>query len=563
MIQDMVFGVMGGLGLFLFGMWLMSEGLKKVAGQKLKKILESMTKKPLRAFLVGAGVTALIQSSSATTVMIIGFVNAALLTLKQAICVIIGTNVGTTATAWIVSISGIGAFKITAYALPSIGIGFLMRTIGKTVKVRNIGDIVLGFGILFIGIGFLKDAFSPLQESDAVQKLFVLLGNKPFLAILAGTVVTTLLQSSSAAIAIVQLLAIGGAFGSDWETALNVSVPFVLGSNIGTTITAQLAALQANINAKRTAWAHTIFNILGSAIAYPFIASGLFVTLVRTVSPWPLSGATIALNIALAHTIFNVGNSIVFLPLAGMLEKISIWIVKPKPGEDFIEPVVLEQHLLETPTIALEQAKRELVRMAKTAKKAINQAVEGIISKNLKILEKAKKTEVYIDDFQLQITSYLTDLSRKQLSEEVSIELPVLLHAVNDLERIGDHAVNIVEIAERKIDKKITFSDLALAEIDRLKAEADQMFDLVIESLEEDNPEKAKFALINEDNINNMQLTFRRSHVKRIREGKCSAFTGLIFIDLVDNIEKIGDHLTNIAQAVIGGLHWEGVEFKK
>jgi phosphate:Na+ symporter len=563
MIQDMVFGVMGGLGLFLFGMWLMSEGLKKVAGQKLKKILESMTKKPLRAFLVGAGVTALIQSSSATTVMIIGFVNAALLTLKQAICVIIGTNVGTTATAWIVSISGIGAFKITAYALPSIGIGFLMRTIGKTVKVRNIGDIILGFGILFIGIGFLKDAFSPLQESEAVQKLFILLGNKPFLAILAGMVVTTLLQSSSAAIAIVQLLAIGGAFGSNWETALNVSVPFVLGSNIGTTITAQLAALQANINAKRTAWAHTIFNILGSAIAYPFIVSGLFVALVRTVSPWPLSGATIALNIALAHTIFNVGNSIVFLPLAGMLEKISIWIVKQKPGEDFTKPVVLEQHLLKTPTIAIEQAKRELVRMAKTAKKSLNQAVEGIISKDLKILEKVKKTEVYIDDFQLQITSYLTDLSRKQLSEEVSIELPVLLHAVNDLERIGDHAVNIVEIAERKIDKKITFSNSALAEIDRLKAEADQMFDLVIESLEEDNPEKAKFALINEDNINNMQLTFRRSHVKRIREGKCSALTGLIFIDLVDNIEKIGDHLTNIAQAVIGGLQWEGVEFKK
>jgi Na/Pi-cotransporter len=230
MIRTMVFGTIGGLGLFLFGMGLMSDGLKKVAGQKLKNILESMTKRPWVAFFVGAGVTALVQSSSATTVMVIGFINAGLLTLKQAICVIIGTNVGTTATAWLVSISGIGALKITTYALPAIGLGFLMQIGGRARRTKNIGQIILGFGILFVGIGFMKDGFSPLEESARVRELFVSMGNKPLLAILAGMVATMLLQSSSAAIAIVQLLAMGGAFGNNWETALSVSIPFVLGN---------------------------------------------------------------------------------------------------------------------------------------------------------------------------------------------------------------------------------------------------------------------------------------------------------------------------------------------
>jgi phosphate:Na+ symporter len=288
MIKDMIFGTVGGLGLFLFGMGLMSDGLKKVAGQKLKIILESMTKKAVIAFLVGAGVTALVQSSSATTVMVIGFVNAGLLTLKQAISVIIGTNVGTTATAWLVSISGIGALKITIYALPAVGVGFLLNVLGKTRRTKSIGQIILGLGILFLGLDFMKEAFSPLEKSLKVQEIFISLGDKPVLAILAGAVVTMLLQSSSAAIAVVQLLAIGGAFGTHWQTALNVSIPFVLGSNIGTTITAQIAALQANRNAKRAAWAHTIFNTLGSMIAYPFVHFGLFGAFVLLISPGSL-----------------------------------------------------------------------------------------------------------------------------------------------------------------------------------------------------------------------------------------------------------------------------------
>jgi len=552
-LREMLFGTVGGLGLFLFGMGLMSDGLKKVAGQRLRKIVESMTKRPLIAFLVGAGVTALVQSSSATTVMVIGFVNAALLTLRQAICVIIGTNVGTTATAWIVSISGIGALKITAYALPAVGIGFFMRTLGKTRRTKSTGQILLGFGILFVGIGFMKAGFDPLKENPKVQELFVALGNKPLLAILAGAVITTLLQSSSAAIAIVQLLAMGGAFGSDWQTVLNVSVPFVLGSNIGTTITAQLAALQANLNAKRTAWAHTIFNILGSGIAYPFVYVGWFGALVYVLSPWKLGPGTIAANIAIAHTLFNVVNSSIFLPLAGVLEKLVVKFVPEKPGDLAAKPVVLEYHLLDTPVIALEQSRREIVRMAKTAKTALEQSISGIINDDRRKLESVRQIEDFIDEFQYEITSYLSMLSRRQLSDEVSVELPVLLHTVNDLERIGDHAVNIVEISERKIDKKLSFSDSALTEIDQLRSEIEQMFEYIIEALENSDIKASKSALVNESNINKMQMDFRRSHVQRMSDSVCSPEA---------NVEKIGDHLTNIAQAVIGGLQWEGVKPK-
>jgi len=560
MIKEMVFGLVGGLGLFLFGMKLMSEGLRAIAGQKLKSILESMTKKAIVAFLIGAGVTALVQSSSATTVMVIGFANAGLLTLKQAISVIVGTNVGTTATAWLVSISGFGALKITAYALPAIGLGFLMNVTGRSRKMKNLGEIFLGFGILFVGIGFMKDGFDPLKESEGIQRLFVALGDKPFLAILAGAVVTMLLQSSSAAIAIVQLLAVGGAFGTDWDVALNVAIPFVLGSNIGTTITAQLAALQTNLNARRAAWAHTFFNIGGAAIAYPFVHFGLFGALVALVTPWTLKPSTIAMSIAVAHTVFNVVNSAIFLPLTGPLAQLVVRLVPEKAKDAAMRPVVLEKHLLDTPEIALEQAKREMVRMAKTAKRGLRLSVAGIMSSSPRKLKSVREIEDFTDVFQLEITSYLSLLSSRHLSDAVSVELPVLLHAVNDLERIGDLSVNIVEIAERKIDQKLVFSDSALKEAGQLKQEVEQMFDRIIVSLESEDMEAANAALDNERRLNAMQVEFRRSHVERMRDGLCSPEGGLIFIDLVDNVEKIGDHLTNIGQAVIGGLQWAGVE---
>jgi phosphate:Na+ symporter len=408
----------------------------------------------------------------------------------------------------------------------------------------------------------MKDAFAGLQESQAVVDYLGSLGGKPLLALLAGIILTLLLQSSSASIAIVQLLAINGAFGSDWVNALNVAVPFVLGCNVGTTITAQIAAFRTNLGARRTAWAHTMFNVVGAGIVLPFVYWGWFGHLVLFVCPWELGPKSIALTIAVAHTVFNIANSVVFLPLAGVLETLVIWLIPEKAGDAEARPVVLEEHLLDTPVIALEQARREILRMTEKAKKAFHGAVVGLLSVDRKLLAKVAQTEDTIDEFQSEITSYLVALSKRQLSDEVSIELPVLLHTVNDLERVGDHAVNIVEVAQRKIEQGIRFSDSARNEGEKLKAEIDQMFECISAALRENDTDAARRALANEENLNRMQIDFRRSHVQRMTDGKCSPQAGLMFIDLVDNIEKVGDHLTNIAQAVMGGLQWDGFEAK-
>ena len=563
MIKDMIFGTVGGLGLFLFGMGLMSDGLKKVAGQKLRGLLESLTKHRVIAVLVGAMTTCLIQSSSATTVMTVGFVNAGLLTLKQALCVVLGANVGTTFTAWLVSALGIGGLKITAYALPAIGVGFLIQLIGKTQKARSIGSIILGFGLLFIGIGFMKDAFGPLRSNVEVHQALIWLGGNPILAVLAGTVITLLLQSSSASIMMIQVLAFQGAFGEQWDVVLRVAIPFILGDNIGTTITAQLAAFRTSRNSRRAAMGHTIFNCIGVLYMLPIIWWGLYSKIVIWVTPWELSQTTIMVHIAVAHSTFNVLNTIIFLPLVSWLETIVIKIIPIKSEELEQKPVVLEKHLLHTPLIALAQAKREIVRMTKRASKAVHEAVDGLITDDKAKLGNVRQIEDVIDNFQNEITSYLVALSREQLSDQVSRELPVLLHTVNDLERVGDHAVNIVEIAERKIEQKMSFSDPAKAESEQLKNEVNQMLGHILAVLQNGDSQEAKSALVNEENLNKMQVDFRRNHVRRMSDGVCAPEKGLIFIDLVDNIEKIGDHLTNIAQAALGGLQWEGVESKK
>jgi phosphate:Na+ symporter len=559
-VKDMVFGTVGGLGLFLFGMGLMTDGLKKVAGQKLKSLLEALTKHRVVAVLMGALVTCLIQSSSATTVMTVGLVNAGLLTLRQALCVVLGANVGTTFTAWIVSVFAV--FKISSYALPMIGAGFLLNIAGKSAKARSVGQIMVGFGLLFLGIHFMKEAFGPLKDSESTKQMLIWLGHNPILAVLAGTVMTMLLQSSSASIAMIQTLAFQGAFGTDWDVVLRVAIPFILGDNIGTTITAQIAALRTSRNARRTAMGHTMFNVIGVLYILPLVWIGWFADIVEWIAPFKLSQGTIMVALAVAHSTFNVFNTIVFLPLMRLLEIVVLKILPIREDEVVSQPVILERHLLHTPSIALQQARREIVRMAQTAENAVSLAIEGILNDDSKSFTAVRELEDQVDTFQMEITSYLTDLSQETLSEEVSTELPVLLHAVNDIERIGDHAVNIVEIAERKTAQKLEFSGAATQEANRIRTELAHMFRKVVAALDGSDAKAAGAALACERTLNEMQLEFRRSHVARMTDGMCSAITGLIFIDLVDNAEKIGDHLTNIAQATIGGLQWEGVKPK-
>ena len=561
-LRDMIFGAVGGLGLFLYGMGLMSDGLKKAAGQKLKKLLESLTRNRVVAVLVGAGVTALIQSSSATTVMTIGFVNAGLLTLKQALCVVLGANVGTTFTAWVVSFFGM--FKISIYVLPLVGLGFLLSVGGRTARTRNLGQIMLGFGILFLGIDFMEEGFKPMRDYADVQAVLIWVGTHPILAVVAGTVITMLVQSSSASIAMIQTLAFAGAFGDNWHQVLSASIPLVLGTNIGTTITAQLAALRTSRNAKRAAWGHTVFNAIGVVYTLPFVWIGAYAYVVKWIvhvlTPLELSQTTVMMHIAVAHTVFNLYNTAVFLPMINALEALLLKILPVTKEESARQPVTLEEHLLDTPPIALEQSEREMVRMARAARRAVEVAIDGLLNDDRKKLDSVRELEDFTDEFQLEITSYLTALSKRQLSDEVSTKLPVLLHTVNDLERIGDHAVNIAQIGARKIEQGLAFSEFAMAEAQSLRTEVLDMFDEAIASLAENDPDKAKAALVHENNLNRMQIDFRRNHVQRMSDGTSSAQKGLIFIDLVDNVEKIGDHLTNIVQAVAGGLNWEGAE---
>ncbi|HET6430072.1 MAG TPA: Na/Pi cotransporter family protein [Phycisphaerae bacterium] len=558
----MVFGTVGGLGLFLFGMGLLSQGLKKAAGDRLKRLLEMVTKWPLLAFGVGAGVTCLIQSSSATTVMTVGLINAGLLSLKQAICVVMGANVGTSATAWMVALMSI--FKVTDYALPAVALGFLMTVVGRRERTRYTGQILLGFGILFLGIEYMKEAFTWLRADPQAGEVLTRAGTLPvwgpILAVLVGTLLTMLLQSSSATIAMVQVAAMNGAFGTNYQTALDIAIPFVLGGNIGTTITAQIAAFGSNRAGKRTAMAHTLFNVLGVAVVLPFVYLGWFTRLVEFIYANRLTGTTIAFHIAASHTLFNVASSMIFLPLVSVLERVVLRIIPVTPEERATRPVTLERHLLDTPPLAMDQARRELVRMMQAAREALGSAVTGLRRNDRRQLQRVAAKEEATDQFQTEITRYLVELSQRNLSPEMANELPVLLHSVNDIERVGDHAINIAEIAARKIDQNIVFSDAAQAEILHAWEVAAQMFASAMQAVGRNDLPAARGVLKGEAQLNQLQHEYRRSHVQRLGDGTCTAVGGLIFVDYIDNMEKIGDHLTNVAQAILGGLQWDGTD---
>ncbi|MDP8299753.1 MAG: Na/Pi cotransporter family protein [Candidatus Tantalella remota] len=550
--MDLVYNIIGGLGLFFFGMQTMTEGLKNIAGDRLKSILHMVTKVPLVGVLVGFGVTALIQSSSATTVMVVGFVNAGLIVLTQAISVIIGANVGTTVTAWLVS--SMSVFKVTQYALPAIGIGFGMKMFGKTKNFKFWGQVLMGFGMLFMGLGFMKDAFAPLSQSQQVKDIFLRFGDNPLLGVLVGMIVTMLIQSSSATIAIVQVMAFNGLI------SFPAAITLMLGGDIGTTITAQLAAIGTNLEAKRAAMAHTLFNVIGVGYMLFFVYTGWFTKGIEFLIPGEITAKNIMFYIAVANTIFKVSNAALFLPFIGVLEKVVVFLVPKKEGVLELGPQYLEKHLLDTPPIAMEQARKEAVRMIELACSSVSSSMKCFFEGDLTVIKTAQKLEQAVDNLQTAITQYLVDLSQHDLSKEVSEELPVLIHSVNDIERIGDHSENIIELAERKMEKKLPLSEDAMSELRLMWNELDSMMIETEEALRKTDKSIAERVLEREDRINRFQEDLKRGHVNRLNKGACNIQSGVIFIDLVDNMEKIGDHLTNIAQGVMGEMRWQGYE---
>jgi phosphate:Na+ symporter len=361
----------------------------------------------------------------------------------------------------------------------------------------------------------------------------------------------------------IQIMAFSGVFGTDWQLAFRVAIPFVLGDDIGTTITAQIAALRTNVLGRRTAMAHTMFNVLGVGLVLPFVYLGLFADMIEAITPVALTRNTVMLHIAIAHSTFKVATSLVFLQAAGLLERIVVKMVRGRPQDIQMQPVTLERHLLATPPVAMEQAGKEIVRMAQTAKDALEDAVAAICQDDRKRLSQVARKEEGVDNFQTEITRYLIELSQRTLSPETANELPVLLHTVNDLERVSDHAVNIAEIAARKIDQRESFSPAAEQEVAQVRQQVSQMFEDVLAAIATSDTEAAQRALGHEEAINQMQVDFRRRHLQRLGEGTCSPIAGLIFVDFVDNMEKIGDHLTNIAQGVLGGLQWDGKSVAK
>ena len=556
MDQQLIFGVLGGLGLFLFGMKIMSEGLQKIAGSRMRKILGALTNNRLVGTLVGVAVTVIIQSSSATTVMVVGFVNAGLMSLVQAIGVILGANIGTTVTAQLI------AFKVTKYALPAIGIGVGFKLFSKNKKWSYIGEILLGFGLLFFGLTVMKNAFDPLKTSEEFRQLFMMVGDNHLLGILIGAILTMIVQSSSATIGITIALAISGILSFD------ASIALILGENIGTTITANLAAIGTNLAARRTALAHFLFNSLG--VCYMLAFFPFFLQLVSSITPGDadfviqtqeqaarMGGAIgdkpfIARHIANTHTMFNIINTIIFLPLVGLLAKLSTLVIRGSDEEMEFHLKYLDNRVLNTPPIALAQARSETRRMARIAQEMVVDTLDFLQDNNLKRIPGLEKKEDLTDVLQKEITDFLVALSQQSITEETSKEVASMMHMVNDIERVGDHCENLWTLSQRKLDQKIVFSEVALNEIAEISALTRNFLALIVNAHEEKDTGVFDEAHRLEDAIDDLEEKLRNNHIKRLNTGECTVNSGLIFIDMLHNFEKIGDHTYNFAKAVVG-----------
>ena len=530
-----IFAFLGGLSLFIFGMHMMGEGLQKAAGDKLQRILSAITGVVVVGVVVGALVTAIIQSSSATTVMTVGLVNAGLLTLKQAFSIIMGSNVGTTMTAQLI------AFKLTKYVKLIMAIGFVLYFVSKKQQHKYIGQVIFGFGILMLGMEMMGDAVMPLKNYQGFVDFIQNFSHKPILGVLVGVVMTVVIQSSSATIGVLMAMASQGLI------PLEGAIPVLFGDNIGTCITAVLAAIGTNITARRTALAHVMFNVIGSVIFLIFLNQ--FMHVVAMISP----PDDIARQIANAHTAFNVMNTLLFIPFAGLFVKGICYLL---PGEEHIvsfKPVYLDKNVLGTPSIAIALASKEMIRMANVARENVNVGMQAIMEKDMKKVKYVKQHEPVVDSLEEEITVYLTKLSETRLSEDLSAKHTALLHACNDIERIGDHAENLAKQAKTMIqDGSILFSGAALDELKDIAVKVDQCYAAAIEAMEFDNKAKAEECLQLAREVRSLLRDTRKNHITRLNENQCTAVAGFVLIEMITNLRRISDHSLNMAQLVLG-----------
>ncbi|MGN1084154.1 MAG: Na/Pi cotransporter family protein [Lachnospiraceae bacterium] len=545
-----VLSMIGGLALFLYGMHVLGEGLEKMSGGRLERVLEKLTSNPFKGVLLGAAVTAVIQSSSATTVMVVGFVNSGIMKLGQAVSVIMGANIGTTVTSWILSLSSIESdaifvamLKPTNFTpiLALIGVVFILFT--KSEKKKHIGTILVGFAVLMVGMDTMSDAVEPLRDVPEFTGILTMFSN-PVLGLLAGALLTAIIQSSSASVGILQALCATGAV--PYATAL----PIIMGQNIGTCITALISAIGAQTNAKRAALVHLYFNILGTAIFM-----GGFYALHAAVDFAFLDAPAEAAGIAVIHTAFNVIATLILLPFGRLLEKLACMTVRETKDrkKELLEQElqVLDERFLDTPAYAAEQCRGVANRMAVLAREALELSLDLIRDYNEETAARVRELESEVDRFEDRLGNYLVKLSSKDLSVKDSATLSMLLHSIGDMERISDHAVNIVEAAEEMVQKGLTFSAEAEKEIRVFIEAIREILRLAMESFVTENIEEARMVEPLEEVVDDLNAELKTRHVKRLREGKCTIELGFVLSDLTTNFERVADHCSNIAVCMI------------
>ena len=534
--QEILFHFLGGLGLFLYSIKTMGDGLQQAAGDRLRFYIDKYTSNPFLGVLVGIVVTALIQSSTGVTVITVGLVSASLLTLRQAIGIIMGANIGTTVTSFIIG------FKLGEYALPLIFLGTMFLFFTKNRTANNIGRILFGVGGIFYALNLISAGMSPLKDLPQFKEYMVTLGQNPILGVVAGAVITILIQASSATIGILQGLYAGGFLD------LKGSLPVLFGDNIGTTLTVILAAAGANVSAKRVAATHVTFNVLGTILCLillgPFTAMIEYFQALLHLSP--------EMTIAFSHGAFNVSNTIVQFPFIGAL---AYFVTKLIPGEDEVvkyEPLYLDEQLIQqSPSIALGNAKKELLHLGNYAAKAFDLSYNYIIGLDEKVAEKGHKTEEAINTIDEKLTRYLIRLSSESLSQKESEVLTNILDSSRDLERIGDHAEGLLNLTDYLQRKDVHFSEAALEELADIYQKTTEFIKDALDSVENNDIEKAQSLIERHKEINNMERVLRKTHIKRLNKGECSTQAGVNFIDIISHYTRVSDHAMNLAEKVI------------
>lgn len=539
-----VLSLIGGLSLFLFGMNVMGQALERRAGNKLRTLLGRLTTNRMSGFLTGLGVTAVIQSSSATTVMVVGFVNSGLMTLSQAINVIMGANVGTTVTAWILSLSGIDSgnmivqlFKPTSFTPILALVGIIFYMFCNNSKKKDTGTILLGFATLMFGMETMSAAVSGLRDVPAFQELFIMFRN-PVLGVLAGALLTAIIQSSSASVGILQALAVTG------QVSFGAAIPIIMGQNIGTCVTAMISSVGANKNAKRAAFVHLSFNIIGTVVWLT-----VFCIIKALFAPALLNQSASLVGIAVAHSVFNVLCTILLLPMAGFLEKLAQRVVP-----DAKEPEVrteLDERLLVTPPLALENCRKVSITMAETSAAALKEGLICLRSYDSALAEAIREKESKTDYYEDILGTYLVKLSGSQISENDSSEATKLLKVIGDFERISDHALNLLESAEELQQKGLAFTESAAKELEILSAAINEILDLSTNAFIYNDLESASKVESLEQVIDGLKEQMRTRHILRLQQGECSIDAGFVWSDLLTNLERTSDHCSNIAGCVL------------